>query len=109
MIVLNLRETSKFHSTQRILQRGIIMLINIGKLASNDEVIINTENISRIYKKEVNLSVITPNPYKYSIYMNDGKNFELALNAADNKIFRELINKFDYYECNMSAPIIKLF
>ena len=47
------------------------MYVNLGKVSTNDEVIVNTENISRIYKKGVNLNNMMSHPYKYSIYMND--------------------------------------
>lgn len=85
------------------------MLINLGKLSTNDEVIVNTDNITRIYKKDVNLSNFSTHPYKYSLYMNDGKNLEISLNAKDNQVFRALLEKFDYTDSDMGAPIIKLF
>lgn len=85
------------------------MYINLGKVSTNDEVIINTENISRIYKKGVNLNNMSPTPYKYSIYMNDGKNLEISLNASDNKVFLELLDEIDYKEIDLRAAQIKLF
>lgn len=85
------------------------MYINLGKVSTNDEVIVNTENISRIYKKGVNLNNMAPTPYKYSIYMNDGKNLEISLNASDNKVFLELLDEIDYKEIDLRAAQIKLF
>ena len=48
-------------------------------------------------------------PYKYSIYMNDGKNLEISLTPSDNKVFLELLDEIDYTEINLSNAQIKLF
>ena len=85
------------------------MYINLGKVTANDEVIVNTENISRIYKRGTNLNVMSPTPYRYSIYMNDGKNLEISLNAADNKKFLELLDVIEYTEVDLKSAQIKLF
>ncbi len=85
------------------------MYVNLGKVSTNDEVIVNTENISRIYKKGVNLNNMTSHPFKYSIYMNDGKNLEIALTPADNKVFLQLLDDIDYKEIDLNNAQIKLF
>lgn len=85
------------------------MYINLGKVTANDEVIVNTENISRIYKRGVNLNMMSSTPYRYSIYMNDGKNLEISLNATDNKTFLELLDVIDYTEIDLKSAQIKLF
>ena len=85
------------------------MYVNLGKVSTNDEVIVNTENISRIYKKGVNLNNMMSHQYKYSIYMNDGKNLEISLTPSDNKVFLELLNEIDYTEIDLNNAQIKLF
>lgn len=85
------------------------MYINLGKVTANDEVIVNTENISRIYKRGVNVNMMSSTPYRYSIYMNDGKNLEISLNATDNKTFLELLDVIDYTEIDLKSAQIKLF
>lgn len=85
------------------------MYVNLGKVSTNDEVIVNTENISRIYKKGVNLNNMMSHTYKYSIYMNDGKNLEISLTPSDNKVFLQLLDEIDYTEINLSNAQIKLF
>lgn len=85
------------------------MYINLGKVTANDEVIVNTENISRIYKRGINLNMMSTTPYRYSIYMNDGKNLEISLNAADNKKFLELLDVIEYTEVDLKSAQIKLF
>ena len=85
------------------------MYINLGKVTANDEVIVNTENISRIYKRGINVNMMSPKPYRYSIYMNDGKNLEISLNASDNKKFLELLDVIEYTEVDLKSAQIKLF
>ena len=85
------------------------MYINLGKVTANDEVIVNTENISRIYKRGINVNMMSTTPYRYSIYMNDGKNLEISLNAADNKKFLELLDVIEYTEVDLKSAQIKLF
>ena len=85
------------------------MYVNLGKVSTNDEVIINTENISRIYKKGVNLNNMVSNPFKYSIYMNDGKNLEISLTPSDNRVFLQLLEDIDYKEIDLNNAQIKLF
>ena len=85
------------------------MYINLGKVTANDEVIVNTENISRIYKRGINLNMMSTTPYRYSIYMNDGKNLEISLNAADNKKFLELLDVIEYTDVDLKSAQIKLF
>lgn len=85
------------------------MYVNLGKVTTNDEVIVNTENISRIYKKGININSMTSHPYKYSIYMNDGKNLEISLTPADNKVFLKLLDEIDYKEIDLNNAQIKLF
>ena len=85
------------------------MYINLGKVTANDEVIVNTENISRIYKRGINVNMMSPTPYRYSIYMNDGKNLEISLNASDNQKFLELLDVIEYTEVDLKSAQIKLF
>ncbi|WP_297128660.1 hypothetical protein [uncultured Eubacterium sp.] len=81
----------------------------MGKVSTNDEVIVNTENISRIYKKGVNLNNMVSHPFKYSIYMNDGKNLEISLTPSDNRVFLQLLEDIDYKEIDLTNAQIKLF
>ena len=83
--------------------------VNLGKVSTNDEVIINTENISRIYKKGVNLNNMVSHPFKYSIYMNDGKNLEISLTPSDNRVFLQLLEDIDYKEIDLNNAQIQLF
>ena len=85
------------------------MYVNLGKVSTNDEVIINTENISRIYKKGVNLNNMVSHPFKYSIYMNDGKNLEFSLTPSDNRVFLQLLEDIDYKEIDLINAQIQLF
>lgn len=85
------------------------MYVNLGKVSTNDEVIINTENISRIYKKGVNLNNMVSHPFKYSIYMNDGKNLEISLTPSDNRVFLQLLEDIDYKEIDLNNAQIQLF
>lgn len=85
------------------------MYVNLGKVSTNDEVIVNTENISRIYKKGVNLNNMVSHPFKYSIYMNDGKNLEISLTPSDNRVFLQLLEDIDYKEIDLNNAQIKLF
>lgn len=85
------------------------MYVNLGKVSTNDEVIVNTENISRIYKKGVNLNNMVSHPSKYSIYMNDGKNLEISLTPSDNRVFLQLLEDIDYKEIDLNNAQIKLF
>ena len=85
------------------------MYVNLGKVSTNDEVIINTENISRIYKKGVNLNNMVSHPFKYSIYMNDGKNIEISLTPSDNRVFLQLLEDIDYKEIDLNNAQIQLF
>lgn len=85
------------------------MYVNLGKVSTNDEVIINTENISRIYKKGVNLNNMVSHPFKYSIYINDGKNLEISLTPSDNRVFLQLLEDIDYKEIDLNNAQIQLF
>lgn len=85
------------------------MYVNLGKVSTNDELIVNTENISRIYKKGVNLNNMVSHPFKYSIYMNDGKNLEISLTPSDNRVFLQLLEDIDYKEIDLTNAQIKLF
>ena len=85
------------------------MYVTLGKVSTNDEVIINTENISRIYKKGVNLNNMVSHPFKYSIYMNDGKNIEISLTPSDNRAFLQLLEDIDYKEIDLNNAQIQLF
>ena len=85
------------------------MYVNLGKVSTNDEVIVNTENISRISKKGVNLNNMVSHPFKYSIYMNDGKNLEISLTPSDNRVFLQLLEDIDYKEIDLNNAQIKLF
>ena len=85
------------------------MYVNLGKVSTNDEVIVNTENISRIYKKGVNLNNMVSHPFKYSIYMNDGKNLEISLTPSDNRVFFYFFYDIDYKEIDLNNAQIKLF
>ena len=85
------------------------MYVTLGKVSTNDEVIINTENISRIYKKGVNLNNMVSHPFKYSIYMNDGKNLEISLTPSDNRVFLQLLEDIDYKEIDLNNAQIQLF
>ena len=85
------------------------MYVNLGKVSTNDEVIVNTENISRIYKKGVNLNNMVSYPFKYSIYMNNGKNLEISLTPSDNRVFLQLLEDIDYKEIDLNNAQIKLF
>ena len=85
------------------------MYVNLGKVSTNDEVIINTENISRIYKKGVNLNNMVSHPFKYSIYMNDGKNLESSLTPSENRVFLQLLEDIDYKEIDLNNAQIQLF
>lgn len=60
-------------------------------------------------KKGVNLNNMVSHPFKYSIYMNDGKNLEISLTPSDNRVFLQLLEDIDYKEIDLNNAQIKLF
>ena len=84
------------------------MFITIGYTGSGDEIIINSDNINRIYISPVNLNKFSATPFKYSIYMNDGTLVEISVNAKDKDKLEDMLRQIGYTDLNTKSAVVNI-
>ena len=84
------------------------MFITIGTTGTGEEIIINSDNINRIYISPVNFNRVTPTPFKFNVYMNDGTMVEINVNKQDKDKLEEMLRQVGYIDLKTQGALINV-
>lgn len=84
------------------------MFVTIGTTPANEEIVINSDNINRIYISPVNKNAFSATPFKYTIYMNDGAMVEISVNMQDKQKLEDMLRQIGYTDLKTASALIKV-